>query len=88
MTEKEASEKWCPMVRFIMTPQDNTWQNQAMTNRMEFVKQGLNETRCIGSDCMMWRWDVVGFRYGTGSEQERVGVKSNEHGYCGLGGKS
>ena len=29
MTEEEAKEKWCPMVRNIMTSQDSTWRKLA-----------------------------------------------------------
>ena len=82
MTEQEAKTKWCPMVRVTMTPQDSTWQNQAMTNRMAFVKHGLTESRCIASDCMMWRWGQKG-AFVNGKYDDNYPVK----GYCGLGGR-
>lgn len=86
MTEQEAKEKWCPMVRVIMTPQDPTWQNQAMTNRMEFVKQGLEETRCIASNCMMWKRFPECPVCKSAAEVEKHGC-NNESGFCGLAGK-
>jgi hypothetical protein len=66
MTEEQARTKWCPMVRF---------QHQLGTNRDAcFDHAG---THCIGSDCMMWRWDVEACREGP----------EVDHGYCGLAGK-
>lgn len=82
MTKQEAKEKWCPMVRNIMTPQDSTWRNKAMTNRLDFVENGFTESRCIASDCMMWRWSIVGATV-NGVYDDNYPVE----GYCGLGGK-
>lgn len=50
MTEDEARQKWCPMVReggavFV-------------SNRSSAQQHAFN---CIASDCMMWRWRKPGF---------------------------
>lgn len=74
MTEKEAKQRWCPMVRIIMTPQDSTWQNQGLTNRTAFLKDGFPNCCCIGSNCMLWRWE---------EDWTHTGRKI---GYCGLAG--
>lgn len=72
MTEQEAKSKWCPMVRIIITPANQTWGNKALTNRIEFVNSGGSESLCIASNCMMWRWEET---------------KYIDDGYCGLAGK-
>ena len=66
MTEEEARAKWCPIVR--QTPS----QLETMT--------GTAWTNCIGSACMMWRWD--GKYRATKAGPMRVG--DGKHGYCGL----
>ena len=67
MTEDEAKTKWCPMVRWSGGP------DIKLTNREGKGGFGVAVT-CIGSDCMMWRWDG----------DSRV---EDCHGHCGLGGK-
>ena len=54
MTEEQAKTKWCPMVR---TP--------ALVVGDDIHRHGT----CIGSDCMMWRWDTEA---------------DPRHGLCGL----
>lgn len=43
MTEDDARQKWCPMVRYPLWPDECSGGNEG--------------ARCIASDCMMWRWD-------------------------------
>jgi hypothetical protein len=57
MTEDEARGKWCPQVQVVIGPNNSTWQNQAITNRVEFVESGPAQAFCLASACMMWRWD-------------------------------
>ena len=65
MTEDEAKRKWCPMVRFAGA--------QVAFNRDTQTPEYV--TRCIGSECMMWR------------ETSAPPITGKFHGYCGLGGK-
>lgn len=53
MTEEEAKKKWCPMVRagHVAGMAVNTEPNG------DFVEA----TRCIASDCMMWRFTTTGY---------------------------
>lgn len=49
MTENEAKEKWCPLVRFTEPGNYQTFQsNRAADGR---------SSNCIASDCMMWVLD-------------------------------
>jgi len=75
MTEEEARKKWCPMARV-----ENINGNRAQT------VANIDESRCIASDCMLWRWKRT--------PQEAAlqsGLSQKFHctavGYCGLGGK-
>lgn len=66
MTEAEAKTKWCPFVRQVaVTPGKR--ESAAIGNR--FIDESLADggsfhnpvhARCIGSDCMMWRWHDQG----------------------------
>lgn len=53
MTEEEAKQKWCPMVRVSVFPTSTggkLWSN----NRQDLEHR--NGSKCLGSACMMWRW--------------------------------
>ena len=62
MIEIEAKTKWCPF---------------AQIDGMNRYPNGKPATRCVGSDCMMWRWDEGGRKFGNDAT----------HGYCGLAGE-
>jgi hypothetical protein len=65
MTESEAKTKWCPFVRQSATFKDGfglSYNRSAVEN--------APECRCIGSNCMVWRWSVM----------------RDGHGFCGLSG--
>jgi len=47
-TNEKANEKWCPMVRYADS-EDNL-----STNRCSET-MAPRYSRCIGSECMMWR---------------------------------
>lgn len=51
MTEDEAKTKWCPAARFHAAPSDDIY-----SNRDDMLKSSIH-SRCLGSDCMAWRWD-------------------------------
>ena len=65
MTEAEAKKKWCPMVRF----------ERDLVNRSD---PHVLSAKCIGSACMLWRWDIV---------PEEIDGDKNWDGHCGLAGK-
>lgn len=77
MTEDEARKKWCPMVRTGLTA--GMAVNHHIGSSRHIMQAGdvHDETRCVASDCMMWRWRVV-----------EVLWVSHTDGYCGLAGKS
>jgi len=55
MTENEAKTKWCPFIRVTVTPNDDCWQGNMLTNRGNIP--AVNENlQCIGSECMAWEW--------------------------------
>ena len=84
MKEEEAKTKWCPMVQVIVAPNDSTWQNHALTNRLDMVLDGGHEQQCLASGCMMWRWIEKYDGLSHGGKQVNY---RHEGGYCGLGGK-
>lgn len=71
MTEEEAKQKWCPMVRIPYTMDPGAFVHNRDADG--YISASL-AYKCIASDCMMWRW-----------EDEAIGMK--KHGYCGLAGK-
>ncbi len=73
MTEDEAKMKWCPMTRSISVDIED----KDSGNRVHGAADPFEHSRCIGSACMMWRWDIDLCRKGP----------EIDHGYCGLAGK-
>lgn len=76
MTEDEAAKRWCPMGRQAL-------QLEAQTDKIGLkIPVGVlavnrfptgDGCRCMGSNCMMWRWVN--------------GPDAGGQGYCGLGGE-
>ena len=87
MTEDEAKTKWCPFVRFT-TPYAAKAVDFIATSVDEHWSNRIDDSRCIASDCMAWRWlnnkrtefDEHGNSFTTSVDPI--------HGYCGLAGKS
>lgn len=52
MTEKEATEKWCPFTRYVSD------KGEAINRWGLGTDKSLNPilARCIGSACMAWKW--------------------------------
>ena len=80
MTEAEAKKKWCPNVRYLATfrNDEGKLETAGCFNRGG-ADSGLEKARCIGSDCMAWRW-----KYG---EDRAYRGRDTQHGYCGAFGK-
>ena len=92
MTESEAQTKWCPFARIVFE------QFNIAGNRLNSITSTIPDpSRCIGSECMAWRWNEPTCRKkeeGTihslrmldsewGEKYERM----PDTGYCGLAGK-
>jgi translation initiation factor RLI1 len=77
MTEDEAKQKWCPMVRM---------DKETFGNRFEDGDNVLHNSNCIGSACMMWRenFEPVGVMDERGLACIEM---KNAGGFCGLAGK-
>lgn len=78
MTEEQAKKKWCPMVRAGLKGANTyvgiNWPSGEVLDQ-EYAK-------CIGSDCMMWRWSQR-------PEPHQPGNNTTGHdgdGRCGLAG--
>lgn len=55
MTEDEARKKWCPMVRTGLTAGMAVNHHVGSSHDSPQAGDVHDETRCIASDCMMWR---------------------------------
>ncbi len=71
MTEDEAKTKWCPMVRTGLTA--------GMAVNQHTNDEVYGETRCVASECMMWReyrgngWcGLAGTNYNNGRRQNDI----------------
>ncbi len=75
VTEEEARKLWCPMVRYQPLPYN--WIRTITQKRTSWLNTSATNTgsRCIASDCMMWRW-----LYADWDTEEK------STGYCGLAG--
>lgn len=93
LTEDEAKTKWCPMVRHDM---------DGGFNRFHSDGTAPASATCIGSACMMWRWNEYTDQYRhyrhseppEGEGWERTAhpgqwrrKNPNRGGFCGLAGK-
>lgn len=87
MTEDEARQKWCPMVRVTITRNDATWQGNMLTNRGQ-IPAANTDTLCIASDCMMWKaTDNEIKENAQGPIEDGHAMKASDYvaaGYCGL----
>lgn len=66
--EKAAKQKWCPFTRVAV----HTGNAGAAVNRYPTESDILDETRCIGSECMAWAW----------LDSKDAGL--HRRGFCGL----
>ena len=98
MTEDEAKTKWCPFARVAY---DGFNGNRFCAEEHNRIALNPASSRCIGSNCMAWRWKIellkitpkTGHSYITNKENVNfvetgaVIEKIEKEGYCGLAGK-
>lgn len=94
ITEREAKEKWCPQARVAYGKHmnDGRWHlyshqpacNAVFRNRSDdgSVKDDYHRLKCIGSECMAWRWSEK-----NAVEVPMTGDIGDRKGYCGAYGK-
>lgn len=85
MTEEEAKLKWCPMSRVAIPQRDvrNNTVGHTVANRLDDYKFPFHSA-CIGSNCMMWRWEKVENPEGNPLNKPLLFIDSTTDGYCGL----
>jgi hypothetical protein len=54
MNEADARKKWCPFSRVALT--EGMAANRTATMGSGDYADIKDETRCLASDCMAWRW--------------------------------
>lgn len=76
LSEREAKQRWCPFVRYTSVRGSgiNRWTDAGDENF------NPNATRCLGSECMAWRWvEQPG-------PQPPNAPERDSRGWCGLAG--
>lgn len=94
-TEDEAKTKWCPFVRMAVPSVSSginriyqafkEWADGYDRNYMEDQE---NNCKCIGAECMAWRWLTIN-QHGTGvsiGREADIAAGPKSKGYCGLAG--
>lgn len=87
MTENEVKTKWCPMSRITIFPHVDDRISLSSNRDISLLvppnsyDPATDITKCLASDCMMWRWTAERGRYA------ETGAEVPISGYCGLGGK-
>lgn len=89
MTEQEAKKRWCPMAR-------NIYEGGFVYNREKRLQHNSfaiahcdrddKKSRCIASDCMMFRWQGRDDGNVIATSKGHI-PKDEAHGFCGLAGK-
>ncbi len=77
--KEDAQEMWCPFVRLQAKAMDERDSQQVTVNRDYNGDHGI-ATRCLGPECMAWRWSPL-------DENNRM-TDEPTRGYCGLAHKS
>lgn len=95
-TEAQARDSWCPMVHIPGRVDDLVMAPVTAINSMDGHRdRGMyNEAPmayCIGSRCMMWRWQETEFKKaplpnGNAGGLQDVARGTERLGYCGLAG--
>ncbi len=107
MTEEQAREKWCPMARLLpvdktqkaneapqLTPRVGVSYNRLVIVDGKGASTNLQDSRCLASDCAMWRWDDYAnnaaqelFENVAPHDADTKSYPPEPIGYCGLAGK-
>ncbi len=96
MIEDQAKTKWCPMAKAPNDYRGNGDWETVVANRLP-NGDADSGCLCLGSGCMAWRWESVpnpdyvqphSMVYPPRLPWENPPmIKSETHGYCGLGGQ-
>jgi hypothetical protein len=81
MREDDAKKLWCPMVR-CDAGSDDSGLNRTHIYGSTKASSGEPWSRCITSQCMMWRGRLRCDTHAVTGEQDTY-----EDGYCGIAGK-
>ena len=94
-TEAEARQCWCPFARVVEVLDDEQpVEGYPVGNRSASGQHGHPRARCVGTECMAWRWDMS---WESSTEEGQSGdlvvrLKRRQdepkRGYCGLAGQS
>lgn len=79
MTEDEAKTKWCPVARVALPNGSACNRDFETPNLQESHPSFIAATRCIGSACMAWQYDLT--------REEASNGYPAASGHCGLTGK-
>ena len=80
LSEEEAKTKWCPFARCNI--------NNVSANR--FAGAPYDNSLCIASQCMAWRWghkEVDHITRGEPTQWSTIDLEQTDKGFCGLAGK-
>ena len=89
-TEEEAKKCWCPRAQVAAAAdsgQSGDWWNR---HGDHFDTESNNQSNCIASKCMAWRWDSASFSYPPTPDNPGGGpyAEPEEYrGFCGLAGR-
>ena len=98
MTEDEAKTKWCPQYRVVSQDDDDN-RSTRWDKELQEYHPTLQNACCLGSRCMMWRWDKkiinqveiekqrYNASYGFGYHMVQPVFEYTGNGFCGLAGK-
>lgn len=97
IAEKDAKTKWCPMARYLA--EGLVSGKLVSISAVNRGRAGERVGECLGSGCMMWRWDEREFALtnkGHGLiaagapkdeiDREKVFTGDDRKGHCGLSG--
>lgn len=95
LTEDRARGKWCPHSRQVAVVCNDAPVVAVTANRDAGNHYGVENCRCIASECMAWRWepaDAFEARQDAYHDAANIGglnviEEPHPRGFCGLAGK-